>query len=115
MSKSFYDLLGVRQNAHPAEIDLAYKSITEAQKDLDWELQLELSLAHKTLMHPTRREEYDTGMPAVPTPQVMQHQPLPNNIVYMPAPQQQNKVLTYAILGYMIGMAVIALMGAILL
>lgn len=61
---SLYQTLGVRNGANPIEIQAAYKALEEAHKTSDIETQLEIALAYQTLIHPSRRAEYDSGFNA---------------------------------------------------
>jgi hypothetical protein len=93
---NLYQMLGVRDGANPAEIELAYKGLTQAQEavGLDFEEQLELAMAYKTLMHPQRRAEYDRqARPMAPVLQLappIQQQPVVNQYYH-----QQNTYITH--------------------
>jgi len=71
---NLYEMLGCRPGAHPAEIDLAYKTIAGSKEaGLDIEQQLELAMAHKTLLNPLMRVQYDRQFMQQPAVPVVQH------------------------------------------
>jgi len=115
---NYYEMLGVRVGAHPAEIDLAYKTLAQAP-DLDIEAQLELGMAYSTLLHPQRRPEYDQALHA----QAPSQQPA---LVYEPnysrsvvihrhehQGQSNNNPLTGFLSWYMMAMAITTLIGTV--
>lgn len=106
----FYQVLGVRQGAHPAEIDLAFKTISQVP-DLDIETRLELAVAHQTLLHPQRRAEYDRGLaqPAASAPVVVYRNSPP------PAQSKANQALTGFFTCYMLGFAAMGVIGLVAL
>jgi|GEM_PF-6003101 len=64
--RNYYKLLGIPRDASSEEIDRAYNAILASVDDLeDINLSPELlSLAHKTLLDPDKRSQYDQTLPA---------------------------------------------------
>lgn len=121
MTTNYYEMLGVRVGAHPAEIDLAYKTLSQVP-NLDIEAQLELGMAHGTLLHPVRRPEYDQTLarPAQPTAQII-HFPESNHsksvVIHRHEyqNQQSNNSLTDFASWYIMALAVTTFLGTVVL
>lgn len=107
---NFYEILGVRAGSHPAEIDLAYKTILQVP-NLDAAAKLELSMAYNTLLHPLRRLEYDQTLQAqIKSTQDNHPKPLVTQ-QYEYTPSQTNNPLTGFAAWYMMAMAVTTVIG----
>lgn len=129
MGTNYYQVLGVRNGAHPAEIDLAYKTLSQVS-DLDIEAQLELNIAYKTLMHPARRAEFDKNFAPVRAEMEVRTQSAAEaqeqvlrmmadcRHAYAPsAPElsSTNKALTGFLTFYMLGFAAMSIFGLVAL
>jgi len=58
---NYYDLLGIRSDAHPVEIDAAYKMLSN-QPEIDDVMKTTLRVAHQTLMNPNDRHHYNQSL-----------------------------------------------------
>jgi hypothetical protein len=116
---SFYEVLGLRPSAHPVEIESAYQVLKDLP-ELDFEDQIGISVAYKTLIYPSRRAEYDRELISKtkvqqPVAQLQQPVIVYKNVTPLNLSQPKNESASTAVwfMGGVVGMCLLFVIGLV--
>lgn len=81
---TFYEILGVREQSNPAEIELAYQTLANNKLNSDFESSITIEMAYSVLINPLSRLSYNEEL-------AQAHRPRPalTAIPSNPAPAKQ--------------------------
>jgi hypothetical protein len=105
MELNYYQILGVRMDAHPMEIQMAYETLKESADTDDIETQLDLQVAYSTLINQRERLQYNNSLFVQPPVAQIEELEQPTQVRYIestavPETNMYSAMATQFIIGF---------------